>query len=311
MGTFLCGDYPQHEGCDPNSNMTMQQILSDLTTMQYNLILHIGDIAYADGVSWTWEQFHDGVQDISTLVPYMTCIGNHEYDFVGQPFSPKWGNYGDDSNGECGIPYGNRYLMPGATMDAPWYSIDFGMMHIVFLSSEHNFTAGSPQYNWVIEDLSSVNRSITPWLITISHRSMVYSGDDKILKDGNYNVSTHLRDTYDSVFYKFSVDISFGGHIHAYERTCPMFNFTCVQGGTTYVLMGMAGKTLDDQGWSANFTAPDWSIYRNQIDYGHTRFSVTNDLLKFEFVGNDGTILDQFNITKSSTKWKQFNYFDY
>jgi len=174
------------------------------------------------------------------------------------------------------------------------------MIHFVLLSSEHNFTVGSEQYLFVIEDLSSVNRSITPWLVAISHRSLVYSGDSKILADGNYNVSIHIREIYDPIFFKYSVDVSFGGHIHAYERTCPMCNLTCIEGGTTYVLMGMAGKKLDDQGWTANFTAPPWSIYRNQYEYGHTRFSVSKNLLTFQFVENtNGTVLDQFTITKT------------
>jgi len=129
------------------------------------------------------------------------------------------------------------------------------------------------------------------------------------LSNGNYNVSTHLRDTYDTLFYKYSVDVAFAGHIHAYERTCPMCNLTCIEGGTTFVLMGMAGKSLSNQGWdTANFTAPAWSMYRNQLDYGHTRFSVTNDLLTFQFVGNiNGTVLDQFNITKNDNFWNKWN----
>ncbi len=39
----------------------------------------------------------------------MVCIGNHEYDYIGQPFSPKGYGYGTDSGGECGIPYLKRF----------------------------------------------------------------------------------------------------------------------------------------------------------------------------------------------------------
>ena len=36
--------------------------------------------------------------------------------------------------------------------------------------------AGSPQYEWLVNDLASVNRSVTPWLVVGFHR--VFSFDD-------------------------------------------------------------------------------------------------------------------------------------
>ncbi len=40
-----------------------------------------GDISYAVGYGAQWDEFHDQVSAISTRLPYMTCIGNHERDF--------------------------------------------------------------------------------------------------------------------------------------------------------------------------------------------------------------------------------------
>jgi hypothetical protein len=82
----------------------------------------IGDIAYAVGYANRWEQFFHEISPIATQVPYMVSIGNHEYDWKGQPFKPYWGNYGDDSHGECGIPYSNRFHMPGPGQQSLWYS---------------------------------------------------------------------------------------------------------------------------------------------------------------------------------------------
>lgn len=33
------------------------------------------------------------------------------------------------------------------------------------MSTEHNYSVGSAQYEWLIKDLAAVNRSRTPWLI--------------------------------------------------------------------------------------------------------------------------------------------------
>ena len=38
------------------------------------------------------------------------------------------------------------------------------------MSTEHNFTTGSVQYNWIKDTLSKVDRKQTPWLIFAGHR---------------------------------------------------------------------------------------------------------------------------------------------
>ena len=59
--------------------------------------LYAGDISYAVGYGAQWDEFHDQVSAISTRLPYMTCIGNHERDF---PNSGSRYN-GSDSGGTC------------------------------------------------------------------------------------------------------------------------------------------------------------------------------------------------------------------
>lgn len=57
----------------------------------------------AVGYAIRWEQFFDQMESVATSLPYLVGVGNHEYDYYGQPFSPDWANYNDDSRGECGI----------------------------------------------------------------------------------------------------------------------------------------------------------------------------------------------------------------
>ena len=80
-------------------------------------------------------------------------------------WEPVWGDYGSDSNGECSVPMYYRFNMPGNGNSLYWYSFDYGSVHFTVMSSEHNFTAGSPQYEWLEKDLASVNRSVTPWIV--------------------------------------------------------------------------------------------------------------------------------------------------
>ena len=60
-------------------------------------VTYAGDISYAVGYGAQWDEFHDQVSTISTRLPYMTCIGNHERDF---PNSGSLFN-GTDSGGTC------------------------------------------------------------------------------------------------------------------------------------------------------------------------------------------------------------------
>ncbi|KAG6426218.1 hypothetical protein SASPL_110438 [Salvia splendens] len=64
-------------------------------------------ISYARGYSWLWDNFFYQIEPVASKVPYMVCIGNHEYDWLLQPWKPDWSNavYGKDGGGECGVPY--------------------------------------------------------------------------------------------------------------------------------------------------------------------------------------------------------------
>ena len=42
------------------------------------------------------------------------------------------------------------------------YSFDYGSVHVVIFSTEHNWTVCSEQCNWIESDLKSVNRTLTP-----------------------------------------------------------------------------------------------------------------------------------------------------
>ena len=68
---------------------------------------------------------------------------------------------GNDSGGECGVATARRFIMPGAYLDTAqqesanhgsqvnspfWYSFDYGSVHFVMLSTEHDVTPGSHQY---------------------------------------------------------------------------------------------------------------------------------------------------------------------
>ncbi|KAE8710185.1 putative inactive purple acid phosphatase 9 [Hibiscus syriacus] len=307
------------------SRSTIKWILRDIQALgdKPALVSHIGDISYARGYSWLWDEFFNLIEPVASKVPYHVCIGNHEYDWPSQPWKPDWANsvYGTDGGGECGVPYSLRFNMPGSSSEptgtrAPatrnlYYSFDMGSVHYVYMSTETNFLPGSNQYNFLKHDLESVDRMKTPFLVFQGHRPMyttIFESKDAPLRE---RMLEHLE----PLFVKNNVTLALWGHVHRYERFCPLKNFTCGSMGQkgedweplpVHVVMGMGG-----QDWQPNweprpdhpndpvFPQPKRSLYRAG-EFGYTRLVATREKLTLSFVGNhDGEVHDMVEILAS------------
>lgn len=192
-------------------------------------IHHVGDLSYAQGAAHQWDAWLDMMQPVAAQVPLMIAVGNHEYDHdsggggskdpshveTDSGFMPTWGNFGNDSGGECGVPTAKRFTMPATGNGVFWYSYDYGLVHTVVISSEHDLSTGSPQHAWLELDLLAVNRSTTPWLIVESHRPF-YEGEC-CWEDNSVGVAMRLE--MEDLLFDYSVDVVIAGHYHAYHRT--------------------------------------------------------------------------------------------
>ena len=107
------------------------------------------------------------------------------------------------------VPYMNRFQMPNPTDDATWWSLNYGPIHFSMLSSEHDFSLNSEQYTWLANDLASVDRSQTPFLILTGHRPMYVDSDKK--KD--LETAAQLQATYEPLMQKYKVDVAFWGSV--------------------------------------------------------------------------------------------------
>ena len=58
-----------------------------------------------------------------------------------------------------------RFQMPFPAVGDQWYSFDYGPIHFLQTSTEQPFGAGSPQWQFVVNDLMTVNRTLTPWVV--------------------------------------------------------------------------------------------------------------------------------------------------
>ena len=189
-----------------------------------------------------------------------------------------------------------RWTSPNNGNGIFWYSFDYGAVHVVQMSTEHDWTRGSAQYNWLKADLAAVNRSVTPWIVLTGHRMMYTT---QMPKGGDYIVSQHMQAELGDLLYAARVNLMLTGHQHSYERTCPVYNGKCVENGqaTVQIVVGSAGAALEDGGFSSSLGP--WSIVHEDANaYGYCRITATMDSMDVEFVQNvDGTVFDSVSLT--------------
>lgn len=165
-------------GTTGSGPQTLQLVEAEANATTVDVVVDLGDLGYAMGRAAVWDSFGRLIEGTASQVPFQVMVGNHEYDWPGMPFLPSWGTYEFDSGsgGECGVPYNTRYGMDGGagSVNNYWWSVNYGgLVHFVALSTEHNFTTGSTQYNWLLADLAAVDRTATPWVIVAMHRPIV------------------------------------------------------------------------------------------------------------------------------------------
>ncbi|CAN6902162.1 unnamed protein product [Brassica oleracea] len=291
---------------------TLKWILRDIEALgdKPALVSHIGDISYARGYSWVWDEFFAQIEPVASRVPYHVCIGNHEYDFPAQPWKPDWAawTYGNDGGGECGVPYSMRFNMPGNSSEptgtkAPptrnlYYSYDVGSVHFVYISTETNFLKGGRQYEFVKRDLESVDRENTPFVVVQGHRPMYTTSNE--VRDAM--IRQKMVEHLEPLLVENDVTLALWGHVHRYERFCPMRNNTCGKlwrGSPVHLVIGMAGQDWQPI-WQPRpnhpglpiFPQPEQSMYRTG-EFGYTRLVANKEKLTVSFVGNhDGEVHD-------------------
>ncbi|KAH1255117.1 putative inactive purple acid phosphatase 27 [Glycine max] len=177
----------------------------------YDIVFHIEDMPYANGYTSQGDQFTAQVQEISSTVPYIIASGNHERDW------PNTGSLFDtpDSGGECGV------------FAETMYKADYGLFRFCVADSEHDWREGSEQYKFIEHCLATIDRKHQPWLIFSAHRPLDYSSNDWYGKEGSFEEPMG-RESLQKLWQKYKVEIPFYGHVHNYERMCPIYQNQCV-----------------------------------------------------------------------------------
>ncbi|KAI1623513.1 acid phosphatase AphA [Exophiala viscosa] len=236
--------------------------------------------AETGGVGNFWYSFDYG------MVHFVTLDG--ETDF---PNSPEYPFEADLTGNETHPTEDQTYI----TDSGPFGEVD----------GSYSKVTSYQQYKWLVQDLAKVNRTITPWIVAMSHRPMYSSETSSYQK--------YVRNAFEGLLLENGVDMYLAGHIHWYERLWPLgtngtIDTASIVNNNTYktnpgismthIINGMAGNIESHSTLAANKTLNITNIL-DQEHYGFSRLTVLNSTaLKWDFIRGDGPIGDTFTLIK-------------
>lgn len=246
-----------------------------------SLMMLVGDLSYADGFGPRWDSWGELMSPVLSELPLVAFSGNHEVEedsvthetfmhfrkrFPMPESAPEqtapagalsWSNYDLDTT----YDYGSSY-----------FSFDTGMVHSICLNAYTHTEEGSLQYEWLESDLAAVDREATPWVLVFVHGPWYNS--NKIHQ--SEVATTRMKAAMEPLLHQYRVAAVWAGHVHAYERTHPVYmDERNNASGTVYVTIGDGGNRegLYDH-WE---DAADWIAVQNGQHYGRGDLLVVNE----------------------------------
>ncbi|CAL1384103.1 unnamed protein product [Linum trigynum] len=265
----LVGDLGQ----TPDSNTTVDHYMSNPRNPK--AMLFVGDLSYADayplGDNTRWDSWGRFTERLVAYQPAIWSAGNHDIDFLPQ--------YGETVPFQ---PYLHRYPVPyqAAGSTSPlWYSLKRASAYIIVLSSYSAYGKYTPQYKWLENELTKVNRTETPWLLVIMHVAFYSSYAH------HYMEGESMRVVFEPFFVQNKVDVVLAGHVHAYERSERISNIAynvtnslCSpvddHSAPVYITIGDGGN-LEGLVWDLIEPQPGYSAFR-EASFGHGILDIKN-----------------------------------
>jgi predicted phosphodiesterase len=191
-------------------------VLDQMRTVEFDMSLVAGDIAYDDGKKVELENHFFGVyHELMSRAAFFPASGNHDYHTAdASPFREFFALF------ENGGPEGIER----------WYSFDWGDLHVAVIDTE---VLKQAQYDWLDQDLANTDKT---WKIVVGHRPPYSSG--------THGSDADVRNAFSPIMERHGVQLAIFGHEHDYERTKKM-------DGVTYLVTGGAGRGTRPVGTSS------------------------------------------------------------
>jgi hypothetical protein len=229
---------------------------SENASERIDLVVHNGDIGYADGNMGRWDTFMRKIEPVASIVPYMTTPGNHEFYFDFSAYKHRFRmpdlDFSSSSRDEDGLFHNNMYYSlelglnassptsstsppatsssgssspssSGSSGDSPGRPMNMTSgVHLVGMNTESPIDLAHishSQQKWLAADLATPRGvSAASWTIAFGHRPLYCSNTGgNDVPHGNEVLKKKIEDTLVR-----SVDLVVQGHVHDYERSWPV-----------------------------------------------------------------------------------------
>lgn len=228
------------------------------------IVFNVGDLVENGRCLDEW-----GVQFFSPAAPLMgnitlfPVLGNHEY------------RMSDRCTTNQKMWYYDFFSLPG---NEQWYALTYGNVRFIILDTNDDFSHGSAQYKWLVNELESSEYNDSKWQFVFFHYPP-YTSSGRL---SNEYVQNYLV----TLFEQFDVDIVFSGHNHNYERS--------YKDGIYYIVTGGGGANLMDFHNNGLLYNP-YSQVRVK-NYHHVTLDITQQHVLLNAWLNDGRVIDTFRI---------------
>lgn len=277
-----------------------------------NLFIWLGDNAYETGTDANYQTNVFGYFGSQFKhFPVLPAPGNHDYANVG---------YQSASALTTNWPYYDNFTMPiaaeaggVASGSEKYYSYNYANIHFITLDSYGALNnSSSPMYQWLVSDLAANTQR---WTIVYWHHPPYTKGTHNSDSDAELIA---MRQNIIPLLEQYHVDLVLTGHSHVNERSYLIkghyglantftpamkvntatntFTKTPPYDGTIYVVAGTGGKAPG--GPQSGWPMPCMAFSNNTLNCSVV-LDINGDNLSCKFIATDGSIPDQFTITKT------------
>jgi hypothetical protein len=248
---FRFFDYGDTQSDSAAHQSVLNQML--LVSPVPGLAVHSGDLTES-GSAAEYRIFFNVERDLVKRVTLFPGIGNH-----------------DTSN------LANFYQLFALPNNERWYSFRYGNAAFHILDTYSPDTAGTPQYNWFLNELRADSADPAVRHIFVFFHEPPYTTNTAY--SGNLRARRHLC----PLFERFRVRLTFQGHVHAYEHS--------LVNGVHYIISGGGGGALST-GWGAQ---QPWTVYR-EATYEFVLVDVRGDTVYSKGIKPSGAVIDSFRL---------------
>ncbi len=255
---------------DSRSDLVMSERISNMIVAKAPaLVIHTGDLVASGRNLKEWGTYlFDPLEKLLRNIPLYSVLGNHEQE------SPHYYKY---------FPLHKQ---------KPWWSVDYGSVHIIGLDTSIPTGPESEQYQFLIDDLKKNKK---PWTIVAFHYPLFHNHPTRPIYDFRYE--------WQPLFMEYGVDLVLTGHDHYYQRSFPIGRMSEKQNGVVHITTAGGGATLYP-------TIPQpYTAYTHSL-YHFLLIDVTENELEIRAIDKNDQVFDAVIINRDQD-YSAANFVEY